>query len=54
MASFMSALSQIWDFLIDIFTKVFTSYTTIPVFIAVFALWVLDRIFHIFDYLKGR
>lgn len=53
MAVFIDNLTLIWNFLLDMMGKLFNLYTTVPVFIAVFALWVLDRIFHIFDFIKG-
>lgn len=53
MTAFINNLNLIWNFLLDTMTKLFNLYTTTPVLIAVFALWVLDRIFHIFDFIKG-
>lgn len=53
MTVFINNLNLIWSFLLDTMTKLFNLYTSSPVLIAVFALWVLDRIFHIFDFIKG-
>lgn len=53
MAVFIDNLTLIWNFLLNVMTQVFNLYTSAPLFIAVFALWVLDRIFHIFDFIKG-
>lgn len=53
MSVFIDNLTLIWNFLLDVMTQVFDLYTTAPLLIAVFALWVLDRIFHIFDFIKG-
>lgn len=52
-ARFLSLLFQIWEFLLDIFSKVFVLYTTQPVLMAAFTLWILDRVFGIFDLIKG-
>lgn len=53
MTVFIDNLTLIWNFLLSVLSQVFTLYTSVPVFVAVFALWVLDRIFHIFDFIKG-
>lgn len=53
MSAFISALGQIWDFLISTMSQIFALYTTAPVLVAVLALWVLDRVFGIFDLIKG-
>ena len=53
MTDFINGLTLVWNFLLDIFGQFFTLYTTAPVLVAVLALWVLDRIFHIFDFIKG-
>lgn len=53
MSAFLAGLDAAWMFLFDVLTKLMETYTTVPVFIAVFALWVLDRIFGIFDFIKG-
>lgn len=50
---FFVLLSQIWRFMLDIFSNVWQLYTTVPVLMAVLGLWLLDRIFHIFDFIKG-
>ena len=53
MAAFLSGLDAAWTFLISTLGQIFGLYTTIPVFIAIFVLWILDRVFHIFDLLRG-
>lgn len=53
MGEFVSTLQQVWDFLIDVLNQVFSLFTSSPIFIAVFVLWILDRVFHIFDLIKG-
>lgn len=54
MTVFISDITLIWNFLFQkLLTPIFNLYTSQPVLIAVFALWVLDRIFHIFDFIKG-
>lgn len=53
MSAFLSGLDSAWTFLLDVMSHLFELYTTVPVLIAVFALWVLDRVFGIFDLLKG-
>lgn len=53
MSGFLSNLGLIWDFLISTLTQLFALYTSYPVFMAVFTLWVLDRVFGIFNLVKG-
>ena len=53
MSAFLSGLDAAWTFLLSVLSKCFDLYTGTPVFVAVFALWVLDRIFGIFDLIKG-
>lgn len=53
MTAFIDNLTLVWNFLLNVMTAIFNLYTTVPLLIAVFALWVLDRIFHIFDFIKG-
>lgn len=52
MNEFLSALSQIWNFLADTLSAIFTSYATVPILVAVFVLWILDAIFGIFRRLR--
>lgn len=53
MNAFLIGLESSWTFLLQIMSLVFSLYTEEPVFMAVFTLWLLDRIFHIFDLIKG-
>lgn len=53
MAAFLSGLQAAWSFLLDTMTQVFNLYITMPILIAVFVLWILDRVFGIFDLIKG-
>ena len=53
MAAFLSGLDAAWMFLLQIMSLIFQLYTTVPVFMAVFTIWLLDRIFGIFDLIKG-
>lgn len=53
MSAFLSGLDAAWTFLLDVMGRLFGLYTTVPVFVAVLALWILDRIFGIFDLIKG-
>lgn len=53
MAEFLSGLDAAWTFLLDVMGQTFALYTTVPVFIAVFVLWILDKVFGIFDLIKG-
>lgn len=53
MSAFLSSLGLIWDFLLSTMSQTFALYTTAPVLVAVLALWVLDRVFGIFDLIKG-
>lgn len=48
----ISALGPILQFMLGFFGEIFDLYTTCAVLSGVFALWVLDRIFGIFDILK--
>lgn len=52
MTEFIVGLRSISAFLFDTLTKVFNAYTTVPVLVAVFGLWLLDRVFGIFDILR--
>lgn len=52
MSAFLTGLDAAWTFLLDVLNQLFSMYTGIPIFIAVFALWVLDRVFGIFDLIK--
>lgn len=53
MAGYLSQLGQIWDFLITCLTGIFSVYTAAPILMSVLTLWVLDRVFHIFNFLRG-
>lgn len=53
MASYLSDLNSIWDFLLLILQSCFQVFTTHPIFMSIFALWVLDRVFGIFDLIRG-
>ena len=53
MASFLVGLEAAWTFLMDVLGQVFDLDVGVPVFVAVFALWVLDRIFGIFRLMRG-
>lgn len=53
MSQWLSGLTACWDFLLSVLSNVFVLYTGIPIFISVFVLWLLDRIFGIFDLIKG-
>lgn len=52
MSAFLTGLDAAWAFLINVLNQLFSMYTTVPIFVAVFALWVLDRVFGIFDLIK--
>ena len=49
---FLDGLRPIIVALFDQLTVVWGAYTSLGVVSAFFALWVLDRVFHIFDILK--
>ncbi len=53
MSAFISGLDAAWAFLLSTFGDIFDLYTSVPVFVAAFVLWVLDRIFGIFKLIKG-
>lgn len=48
----LDALGQITTFFFSWFTNIFDLYTTCQVLSLTFTIWVLDRIFGIFDILK--
>ena len=49
---FLKGLQEIVPALFNQITIIWGAYTTLGVVSAFFALWVLDRVFHIFDILK--
>lgn len=53
MQQFLDGLSAAWTFLFNCMTMIFGLHTAVPVFAAILALWVLDRIFGIFKLIKG-
>lgn len=53
MGDFLGNMDLIYNFFILCVRQIFGLYTSYPVFMAVFTLWVLDRIFGIFDLIKG-
>lgn len=53
MSNYLSNLDLIWNFLIMVLTTVFNLFTSHPIFMSVFGLWILDRIFGIFDLIRG-
>lgn len=48
MDAFLSGLSLVWDFLQEILTNIFDLYVNEPVFMSVFAVWLVRRLAHIF------
>lgn len=48
MGTFLSNLSLIWDFLQGVLTNIFNLYVTVPVLVAVFAVWLVRKLAHIF------
>lgn len=53
MSLFLSELELVAVALFDVMADIFTMMMNTPILTAVLALWVLDRVFGIFDYLKG-
>lgn len=53
MSGFISNLDLIASFVFDFGLDLFNTMMSHPILTASIALWVLDRIFGIFDYLKG-
>ncbi len=53
MTSYLSNLQLIWNFFLQVLKVIFDLYTKEPIFMSVFSLWVLDRVFGIFDLIKG-
>lgn len=52
MNQYLADLGAIWSYLLNLLGQIFNLYTTSAIFISVFTLWVLDRIFGIFDILR--
>ena len=50
--AFLDGLREVIVALFDQMRVVWSAYTTLGVVSAFFALWVLDKVFHIFDILK--
>lgn len=50
---FLSGMDAAWQFLLQVGTAVFSMYITYPILMAAFTLWILDRVFGIFDLIKG-
>lgn len=48
----LDVLPEIGSFLLDCLTKIFNLYTTSSIFAAFFALWVLDQVLGLFDFLR--
>ncbi len=46
------SITQILEAIFGQISTLWVVYTTAPIISAFFALWVLDRIFHIFDILR--
>ncbi len=48
MNTFFSGMYLIWNFLKNTMTEIFNLYMSMPVFMAVFAIWLVRRLSHIF------
>lgn len=53
MSAFLSNLDLIFNFLVTCFSYIYGVYQSSPILMSVLALWVLDRVFGIFDLIKG-
>lgn len=53
MSNFLSNLDLIVDFLFSVLSAVFDLMVTNPILISVFGLYILGRVFRIFDILKS-
>lgn len=53
MSAFLQGLNYVTSFVFEIFSQIMNLYVTLPILIAVFALWILNRIFHIFQKIRG-
>lgn len=53
MSAFLSDLDLIFNFLVTCFSYIYGLFQSSPLLMSVLALWVLDRIFGIFDLIKG-
>lgn len=51
MASFLSDLTLLWNLVVDCLGSMFNLYTTAYILIAVFGIWVVRRVFRLFEYL---
>ena len=51
--SFLDQLGLVFDFLLSVLTQIFSLYSSNPVLMSVFTLWILDRVFGIFNLVKG-
>lgn len=52
MDAFLSDLSALWNLVISTLTEVFNLYTTCYILIAVLGLWVVRRIFRLFEMIR--
>lgn len=52
MASFLADMTSLLNFCFSCFRSIFGLYTTAYILIAVFALWVVRKIFRLFEYLR--
>lgn len=51
--SYLDSLALIWNFLLFVIRALWGVYAAQPVLMSVLTLWVLDRLFGIFDLIKG-
>ncbi len=52
MEAFLSDLSSIWNLVLSCLSNIFTLYTTSYILIAVLGLWVVRRIFRLFEMIR--
>ena len=52
MSAFLSDLSQLATFLFGLLSSIFSLYTTAYVLIAIMGLWVLRRVFRLFEMIR--
>lgn len=52
MSAFLSDLSSLWNLVTSTLSQVVNLYTTSYILIAIFGLWIVRRIFRLFDMIR--
>lgn len=53
MAGFITTLDLIWNFIFSVLDRLVAVVLASPILTAAIALWILDKVFGIFDLIKG-